>query len=349
MYLLNLLFFLSLYFSAILLVTMVFFSYANKRKKNRYLSWDKETNHLINEYLFAEKNRVIELSENVKELSKTKPFRDFIAKKIIIAVKTFSGETTRNLKKLYLLLKLNEDTLYNSKHVFWYLKARAIRNAGIMKLDNFHDIIFENTNHKNDLIRIESQIALIRLIGFDGLKFLNIITYPISEWYQIVLLKELKVLDPDHFKGIKFWLKSYNKSVIIFALKLIGSFHLFDFYTDTQKLLQHKNKKVRLQAIQSISKIFKETTATELFAIFDKEPIENKTAILKEISKFKDPNTIEPLLKLLHSENPSLKTKIAKTIITVDKNGIALLEKQSGANAHPLNTIISQLKEETNS
>ncbi|NIJ45716.1 hypothetical protein FHR24_002187 [Wenyingzhuangia heitensis] len=343
---LQLLFYITVYTSIVLLLMMFFFSYLNKVKKQKYSVWEKESNELINTFIFIDNNTVLELPDDIHTLKKNPFFRTFISQKIITAVKNFSGETTRNLKQLYLLLELDKDTLHDTKHVLGHLKTRAIRNVGVMNLKNFEEIVFENTNHKNDLIRIEAQVALIRLTGFKGLKFLNIITYPISEWYQIVLLRELKTLDPEKFKGIKIWLKSFNKSVIVFTLKLIANYHLFEFYPDTVKLLHHKNHKIRLQAIRTLAKIFNKNTPKELLSIFENETTENKIAILKELSSFKEQSTIPYLIELLKQETPTLQIVIIKTIAKIDTEGILLLEKIPNAHTPPLNNIILQLKEE---
>src|SRR5690606_13427180 len=115
--------------------------------------------------------------------------------------------------------------------------------------------------------------------------FLDVISYQISAWQQMKLLKELSIIPHVNVSGIDKWLKSDNCSVVVFALKLARNYHHFELYEEIIACLQHTEAHVRIQAVYTLTDIFTEDTSKKMLANFDSEEHNNQLAILKAVRK----------------------------------------------------------------
>lgn len=335
------------FLSVLLLCYMIFVLFVKNLRRARYQRLDALCNNLINQVVFEDIEQEFKVPYKIKLLLTTRSFQKIFTEKIISAIKSFSGESVLKLRNLYLQLQLDVFLYENIKSKQLHIKAKAIQEIGVLKLENMHQHVFKLTNNKNELIRAEAQISIIKLVGADGLSFLNTLTRPISEWYQIILLREISYLKDKNFNGIDLWLRSKNHTVVIFALKLVSSHHIFTLYEQVKACLNHEKSSVRHESILTLTQIYNEQTAELLVAYYPKVDAKNKIAILKSLTKIDAENEIPFLVDLLNTEeNIEIKIATAKTIASISPDGIEYLNNHKDAKALPLSAIILQIKEE---
>ena len=85
--------------------------------------------------------------------------------------------------------------------------------------------IYRLTNAPNEILRMEAQAAIVQLYGFEGLRFLDILVRPLSEWQQIHLLRLLSRTPGTPSGKLREWLRSSNPTVRDFARKLTAEHH----------------------------------------------------------------------------------------------------------------------------
>jgi len=141
--------------------------------------------------------------------------------------------------------------------------------------------IYKNTNSANEYVRMEAQTGVIHFSGFEGLRFLEVLTYPLSEWQQIKLLEQLRSKNMIELVRLPVWLKSQNDSVVIFSLKLVEEFQQYHVHNEVAECLHHANEKVRYQAMKALERIANEETASLLIAQYDNESTPLRSHILK--------------------------------------------------------------------
>lgn len=181
--------------------------------------------------------------------------RKAIAGELIKMHRSMSGIAAKNIEWLYMSMELHADAFNDLKSTEWHIKAKAIQHLAEMKQIQFLPRIYKMINHSNIHIRTEAQLGLVRMTGFDGLRFLNMTRYSLTQWQQICLLQELpKNYSPDDQKIIK-WLKSTNESVIEFALKLARKYQCIQLEEEISSCLQHPSGKVRKQAIVAMEEL----------------------------------------------------------------------------------------------
>ncbi|GGF71159.1 HEAT repeat domain-containing protein [Wenyingzhuangia marina] len=332
--------------SLVLLIYMLVILYIKNINREKYKRWSKICNNIINNTVYSDDINVKNHQKSIESLLLIKTFRKLITKKILSATISFSGNSNNSLRKLYLHLHLDKYVIENLNVKNWHIKAKAIQEIGIMKLESMYDKVYKNTNHKNELVRAEAQIAIIKLVGFKGLKFLDSVTQPISEWYQMILLRELSHFDYDSFNGVDVWLKSKNTSVVIFALKLVDEYHLFELYKEVELCIYHSDENVRQQTIKTITKIFNNSTSNLFTKIFESEVFSNKIVIAKSLQEIGTDDDIPFLINQLQTENIQLKTVLTRTIAKINPNNFETICKELNPDIYPMNLIILQIKEE---
>lgn len=337
-------------FLFILLVVIAFILIAkNKRDKERR-RWQVKTNVLITKAIFFEEESdagsLIPINPRIKKLLKKPQFRQTLIDELVVSSKSLTGVASENLSKLYTQLDLRKDSEKKLNQFTWYKKVKAIQELSTMQLLDFSPALYELTNHKNEYIRMQAQTSIVKFHGFDGLNFLNEITYPISEWHQINLLKELSNISSSDFKGIENWLKSDNDTVIIFALKLSASYHQFQLYDTITDCLKHFNPKVRLQAINCLKEIYEDTTALKLISIYNNEPKTHQLAILSALKEIASPESTLFLQNCLNSKDNQIKLAATRALFNCGEEGLKIIENHPFASQSPLNEIIQQIKME---
>ena len=294
----------------------------------------------------ADENMTIPLTARFRNSLKNRRFRHHLTKQIIAAKKNVSGHAGQNLNKLYLQLGLDSYAVKLISSEKWHLMAFGIQQLGTMEVKTQLPRVYKHTNHKNELVRVEAQIAVLNLSGFEGLRFLDVITYQISEWQQIKLLKELSLIPHVNLQGIDKWLKSDNPSVVVFALKLARNYHHFELYEDIISCLNHPNSDVRIQAVYTLTDIFTGETSKVLLKVLETEEISNQLTILKAIRKIGDEEDLPTLEAYLPTENLDLKLATIRAMAHIGDKGWDLLYKKPAADTYPLNEMLVQVKKE---
>lgn len=320
-----------------------------KNRHSKYKKWKNIAGLLIREAIFCESNDpdlIFDINHRTEVLLKNDRFRQVLTKELLLAKKNMSGTASGFLQKLYLQLRLDEYAILNLLSKKWHIKAKAIQELGIMDLNKYLSKIYRHTNNKNELIRMEAQIAVIRLTGFEGLRFLDVLSNQINDWQQIKLLSELNHLPTQNFNGIEKWLLSKNDSVVIFALKLVKNFHRFELHQQVEVCLTHPLENIRYQAILALEKIYTEYTSKMLLNRYAKEVPKNQMAIVKTIQHIGYEEDIPILISFLENEEPEKKIAIVRSIANISENGLPQLRLIPEANVAPLSLILKQIEGE---
>ena len=131
-------------------------------------------------------------------------------------------------------------------------------------------------NNKNEILRMESRIAIMKLSDQDPLSFLSRETTPLSGWdtanIYSMLTKMPEKLIPDFSK----WLNSSNKDVVLFCIQMIGTFRQQESTEILLNLLRSENENIRLASISSLRSLNAVAAEKPMIEIYEKENINNK-------------------------------------------------------------------------
>lgn len=278
-----------------------------------------------------------------------KPFnRQVMMDEIINMKKNLSGTAADNLQKLYGQLGLKKDSLRKLEYSYWHIKAKGIQELSWMDQQDCLLKIYKLTNHKNELVRMEAQSAIINFSGFEGLRFLDIVSYPLLPWQQLKLLDQLSKISAESFTGIENWLGSDNDSVVMFALRLVRIYHRFELHDTVAKCLNNPAPAVRKCAVETLMHIYTEDTAALILNNYDTEDKAYRLAVLDALREMGTPeNLVSFLIKEFGKEDNEIKMAAARALLEAENGeGARVLESYPNAPYYPWNEIIQQLKAE---
>jgi hypothetical protein len=334
-----------------LLVYVFFYMYYKSTFEKKHVKWRLISDLLINNTVFYDDDDELKAenwfpgTDGVERLIHNKHFRKFLTGEIMKAKKNIAGTAADNLKLLYSQLKLEQYALKNLKSRYWHIKAKAIQELTVMEMKEFIAELYQYTNDNIELVRMEAQTAIVQFNGFEGLRFLDIITYPISDWQQIKLLQQLSTVPPANI-DIDGWLQSANSSVVVFALKLARNYHRFEMHDHISACLDHPDPKARMEAIYCLSEIYTDETSDQLISRFLKEDVKHQLAMVKAMQNIGSEKDVLFLLDILDSNNDEIKLCAARAIAHIGKNGLESLENHPGSAKYPLKEMVMQIKGE---
>lgn len=333
-------------------ITFIFLYLFRKKKQwQRKVYLQKSLNSFIGEIAICEsKTELNETFSNadyqsvLSQFQKTESDRNLLISELAETSKKFRGSTMENILWLFEKMDLRKQLLRNLENNKWHKKAKAIQQLAYLQQKSCINIILPFTNHENELLRMEAQIAVVKMTGFEGLEFLSKVTYPVSEWQQLRLIEELSSNTITSLENIHEWLKSENESVVSFALRLVEIYQQFDFYDEVEACLSHSSITVCKNAVHTISNISNETTADLLVTHFALYDASIQIKILKILQSTGTENQLPFLFTILNHADDSYKLEAAKAILKISDTGIVTIEELIDRNVFPWNVILPQIK-----
>ena len=335
----------------LLIVFILIFLYLKTKRNQRKIFLQKKFNNFLGEIAICESEE--ELSQVFLHPAHQKILHQFgqnnFDKNLLIdelaeTSKKFRGSTMDNIQWLFEKMELEEELLKNLNSDKWHKKAKAIQQLAYLNQKNRLKDVFPFVNHKNILVRREAQIAIVKLTGFEGLEFLNVINHPISEWQQLRLIQELSGHASEKFGNISLWLQSKNESVINFALRLVEIYRQYDFYDEVKECLSHSSMSIRKRAIMTLKHITNETTPDLLIKYFPDYDASLQMEILKILQTDGNENHLPFLFSLINHPDDSFKLEAAKAITNINPTKIKKIKELKDEFLYPWNIILPQIK-----
>ena len=281
----------------------------------------------------------------LKEMEK-RDTRQFVIDRLISVRKNLTGQAAGNISRLYEKLELRKDTLEKFGNKAWYRRGKGIYELYMMDQRDMQEEISRYTNSNNDIIRTEAQTAVISFQGFAGLTFLDTLTYPLTDWQQLKIVEQLKAIDPEDIVSIPVWMRSENKYVVMFALRLAEIFYQLHAHDDIMHCLDHEDEAVRRQAVVTFARLANESTSKILVDHFPSETFANKRVILQQLFRIADDNETEFLMQQLDNSDDLLKLEAARAIARNCTGGYDILLAKAETQPEPYLHIYNHVKQE---
>ena len=272
--------------------------------------------------------------------------RKVLVTELVKTAKNMSGTAALNICWFYEQMGLDKDSLFRLKNGAWHVKARAIQELSGLQQKKYITRIYRLTNHPDELVRNEARTAVVKLTGFEGLRFLDVITYPLTEWQQLCLLYELSLHADRSFDQAHRWLQSKNNSVVEFALRLVEVYKLHHLYAGVINCLQHSSKLIRKKALAALNEIYDPAANELLIAIFPKEDADMQVEILKLLKEYGSEAEESFLLQQVFHPVQEIKVAAARAFYHTQPNAELLLKQQVNQESYPWTVLLPQLKQE---
>lgn len=285
-----------------ILITLVLFSiimiYRGVKifDTNYIISLKEQYDEVFMNASFSEPGSLPEHIEKAKQLNTkylgNKRHARIITNELIHLANTFSGESKNNLNEIYVKAGFLEYSENKIKSGHWESVAQGIREIAAMKTNTVTEYVKHLRKSTNRLIAENAQLTLVKIKGFGGLDFLNEIQEPVSDWQQINLIEALKEYATASVPDFTKWLESKEKSVVLFAIRLIRYFKKIDNGERLIPLLKHKDDKIKAAAIQTLTEFGNRQILDQLIDSYTRESHTIQIEIIKAYASLADSNTI---------------------------------------------------------
>jgi hypothetical protein len=318
------------------------------RKKRHYfykLEINRDIENWISHILLEETGTDIPISDNIYRLLKNREVKQYLIDELVKCKRNFSGSAGNTIVGLYERLDLKKESVKKSRSRKWFIKARGIQELYLMNQMDMLTTIYKNTNNSNEFVRMEAQTGVLYMTGFAGLRFLDMIAYPLTEWQQIKLLEQLRLTQKKEniTVNIPGWLHSKNDTVITFVLKLITDYQYFQMKDEVIYCLTHPNEKVRTQAVKTIIQLADQHTPMILLGYFRKENRSTRAMILDALATMAGDEQKDLLVGLLDDPDNIIKLKAANVLAKCCTDGTAIVAQRAAAEPEPFERILQHI------
>ena len=237
------------------------------------------------------------------------------------------GDAEEKLCGLYLYLGLDRDSIRRAHDYRWHKKIKGFRELAFMNIKDANDEIYKALNSKNEILRMEAQIALVRLTNEDPFSFLFQLERPFSLWEQITL-HELMIQHDLPVPEFSKFLKASNPTVVMFALRMIREFKQKQAEDDVREALEHQSQEVRKLAVEVAGDLELRSTLEVMKRMYKTQDNHTSLEIIKAMAKMPDPSLLGFLKLVLDKEDDvQLQIEATKAIENNGEEGVKTLVK----------------------
>jgi len=271
---------------------------------------------LLIDYLFSE-NKEDKFYE-IHQIATTTFNKKILIDQMIDLSVNLSGEAKEELRDLYLKLNLEQDSIAKANHYKWHIKIKGFKELAFMNITDANKEIKRALKSNNDILRMEAQLALVRLNEDDPFKFLDDLKKPFTLWEQLNV-HELITFHNLPIPDFSRWTNSLNKTVVIFSLRMINVFKQIHAGEAVIKCLEHSDHEVRHMAIKVCGEIHLREALPYLKQMYKNEDYSNCLAIVQAMGKMKDESVLG-FLKLVIDKEEDVQLQIEATL-AIDNMG----------------------------
>ncbi len=280
---------------------------------------------LLIDFLFSEHHE--DEYKKIQKIANTEFNRIILINQMIDLSINLSGEAKEKLGKLYRDMKLEQDSINKVYDPKWHIQVKGFRELAFMDITSANDKIRQSLKSKNNILRMEAQLALVRLNKNDPFGFLDHLKYPFTLWEQLNV-HELITFHNLPIPDFSRWANSSNKSVVIFSLRMIQVFKQQSAAPALIQSLEHPDKDIRHMAITVCGEIQLREALPHLKRMYKEEGYANCLAIVQAMGKMPDEMMLSFLKLVLDKEDDvQLQIEAAMAINKMGEVGIAALVK----------------------
>jgi HEAT repeat protein len=237
------------------------------------------------------------------------------------------GDAEEKLCSLYLYLGLDHDSIRRAHNFRWHKKIKGFRELAFMNIRAANEEIYKALNSRNEILRMEAQIALVRLSDSDPFEFLFHLKRPFSLWEQITL-HELIIQHDIPVPPFRKFLKAENHTIIMFALRMIREFKQRDAEDEVREVMEHSSPEVRRLSVEIAGDLEMRSTLDVMKRMYKSQDYHTCVEIIRAMAKMPDPSLMGFLKLVLDKEDDvQLQIEATKAIENNGEEGVRTLVK----------------------
>jgi HEAT repeat protein len=297
---------------------------AHDQKLKEYLL--EKYQNLLMDYLFDDQKQEEAFNE-LNRIASNQMNRQVLIDQMIDLSVNLKGEIREKIQELYLRLGLKKDSMRKAYSRKWHSNVKGFRELAFMNIRDANDKIVESLNSGNEILRMEAQIAMVRLADGEHYEFLDLLKKPLSLWEQVTL-HELQIQHNLKVPRFKRWFSSENESVVMFALEMVAWYKQRGVVSEIIRLFEHSSEQVRFTAYRVCGEIGLKMVLPEMVRKYPGETFRNRLEILQTFAKVPVEKYLKFLKSVLDSEDDvQLQIAATKAMENTGEPGISMLIK----------------------
>ena len=213
-----------------------------------------------------------------------------------------------------------------SAEMFFHAGAHYIA-LDFMNIKAANEEIYKALNSRNEILRMEAQIALVRLSDGDPFEFLFNLKRPFSLWEQITL-HELIVQHDIPVPPFNKFLRAENPTIVMFALRMIREFKQRDAEDEVREIMEHTSPEVRRLSVEIAGDLEMRSTLDVMKRMYKSQDYHTCVEIIRAMAKMPDPSLMGFLKLVLDKEDDvQLQIEATKAIENNGEEGVRTLVK----------------------
>ncbi|MGB8491815.1 MAG: HEAT repeat domain-containing protein [Bacteroidales bacterium] len=307
----------------IILLGVILLNRARMEKEENLKQYLAETyQSMIIDYLFSDTR-----PDQFRRIASDTYRRQALIDQMIDVSINLKGDAEEKLCGLYLYLGLDRDSIKRANDFRWHKKIKGFRELAFMNIKDANDAVYKALNSSNEILRMEAQIALVRLTDEDPFGFLFHLKRPFSLWEQITL-HELIIQHDLPVPEFKKWLRATNPSVVMFALRMIKEFRQKNAEDEVRDTLDHPSPEVRRLAVQVAGDLEMRSTLESMKRMYKSQDYNTCIEIIRAMAKMPDVALMGFLRLVLDKEDDvQLQIEATKAIENNGEEGVRTLVK----------------------
>jgi HEAT repeat protein len=282
--------------------------------------------NLLMDYLFEEEKKEDAYKE-LEWVAHSRLNRQILIDQMIDLSVNLKGEIKEVIQGLYLRLGLKRDSLEKAYSRKWHQNVKGFRELAYMDIRDANEQIIQSLNSSNSILRMEAQIAMVRLSDGNPYEFLDLLEKPLSLWEQVTL-HEMQIQHNLDVPDFKQWFSSENITVVMFALEMVAWYKQRGVGKEILELFGHENEMVRNKSYKVCGEIGLKMALPALARKYPDEIFKNKLEILIAFTKVPDEKYLKFLKNVLDTEEDvQLQIEATKAMENTGEPGISMLIK----------------------
>jgi len=307
-----------------------------EEKLHQYLL-EKYQSLIIN-YLFGNAS-----PEEFRSIASDTYRRQVLIDQMVDVSLNLKGVESKKIQSLYKLLSLDKDSIARAYNQRWHIKIKGFRELAFMNIKDANVALYKALNSKNEILRMEAQIALVRLCDDNPFEFLSHLTSHFSLWEQITL-HDLIIQHNIPLPSFQKWLTSPNPTVVTFALRMIREFEQRESEENVRKILIHPDPSVRYLAVQVAGDLDMRSTLETMKHMYKNQEYKICLEIIKSMGKMPDISMMGFLKLVIDKEDDvQLQIEATKAIKNNGEKGVKALVKLMSSEYKNYNIIIKHV------
>ena len=307
-----------------------------EEKLHQYLL-EKYQSLIIN-YLFGNAS-----PEEFRSIASDTYRRQVLIDQMVDVSLNLKGVESKKIQSLYKLLSLDKDSIARAYNQRWHIKIKGFRELAFMNIKDANVTLYKALNSKNEILRMEAQIALVRLCDDNPFEFLSHLTSHFSLWEQITL-HDLIIQHNIPLPSFQKWLTSPNLTVVTFALRMIREFEQRESEENVRKILIHPDPSVRYLAVQVAGDLDMRSTLETMKHMYKNQEYKICLEIIKSMGKMPDISMMGFLKLVIDKEDDvQLQIEATKAIKNNGEKGVKALVKLMSSEYKNYNIIIKHV------